>query len=132
MDHHRVLAWAETHVRHFDESARAFASKHPNVLVTKLDSHSGEQVVVLRPRRLPMMDDWPLIIGDALHNMRVALDYLTFSIVKPAVANWELTRKTQFPICKRREDWAGAAAHRLSTLDKAVRDAFEELQPYHV
>lgn len=131
MDHERILAWAETHLERLDESTRDFAKKHPAVLVTKYDSNTGENVVSLRLRRLPMMDNWTFIIGDALHNMRVALDYLTFEIVKPPLIDYKLIRRTQFPICNRAEDWPGMANHRLPGVPDVIRDAFQALQPYH-
>lgn len=131
MDHERILGWAETHLERLDQSTRAFAKQHPAVLVTRYDYNTAENVVSLRIRPLPMMDDWTFLIGDTLHNMRVALDYLTFKIVKPPLTDRKSVRSTQFPICNRPEDWKGIASHRLPGVSDEVRNAFNALQPYH-
>jgi hypothetical protein len=131
VDHQRILAWSETHLERLEGATSAFIKQHPAVLVTKYDGTTGENIVTLRLRRLPIMDEWTFMIGDTLHNMRVALDYLTFQIVKPPLTDMRLVKRTQFPICDARDDWAGLAGNRLPGVSDDVRNAFEDLQPYH-
>lgn len=132
MDHRRALEWAEGHLEALKASISEYTEKHPIVLVTKHDYVTGEQVVSFRIRPLPHISEkWTFRIGDTLHNLRVALDYLTFRIVAkhpggPAV------QKISFPISEDPTLYPGLQGRRIG---KAVPDAFkiavESLQPYN-
>ena len=131
MDHRRILWWAEQSLGRLEEVVKEFVSKHPAVLVTKHDPTTDEYVVSLKVRRMAVQDEWTFLIGDTLHNMRVALDYLTFKIVNPDPSDERLVRATQFPIAKAKSDWANLQRSRIGTLSPSIQAVFESLQPYH-
>jgi hypothetical protein len=72
-------------------------------------------------------EEWGIILGDAVHELRSALDQLMWGMCKPK----ERGRRTQFPICLTEREWItdapamywGASAGFVKVLDK--------LQPYH-
>lgn len=53
----------------------------------------------------PPVAGWALLAGDALHNLRSALDSLVWSFVDPAAVSERQARQVQFPICETAEDW---------------------------
>jgi hypothetical protein len=77
----------------------------------------------------PYPPEMALLIGDAAHNLRCALDHLAFAFAKPANAKEE--KAVQFPIVSKRRDFRGEANRRLPGVPRRVRAAIERLQPYH-
>jgi hypothetical protein len=75
---------------------------------------------------------WTLIIGDAVNNLRSALDHLVYAIaVHESSSNPPLNEKQlAFPICDTAEDFKGSA-RRIKTLTFDVRTAIESVQPYN-
>lgn len=132
-DHIRVLSWAERHLEAFEATLRRFWEEQPTPLRTKGNIKTREQVVSYIPRRIPLDPEWAFRIGDVVHNMRVSLDYLAFHVVTKYAKPKKLTQ-VSFPICdKTAEDYREMAGRRIAAkqLPKAVKDAFEGLQPYH-
>jgi hypothetical protein len=91
--------------------------------------------VVYRVERVPeVRDSWGLVIGDALHNFRSALDHLWWQLAIRHLER-EPTEKEakdiQFPIFTT-EPVNGWGAHRfLKHVDRAIADQLEPLQPYN-
>jgi hypothetical protein len=135
MDHLRILGWANKHLEILKAEIITFENKKPYPLVGDPDSTTGEYVMRFPDTEIESFpDDWGFQIGDILHNIRVALDYLTFSIVKPPSTDEDLIVATQFPIVTSPEGqkaWPSVADRRIRTVSPVVRDAFEKLQPYH-
>lgn len=127
-----MLAWADGHLQRLKTSVEDFRLPEAYDLVCKREDVTGDQVVRARVlRRTP--DDWAFMIGDALHNMRVPLDYLAFAIADqhaPAFAAAK-PRQIAFPICEDVSDWPSFEGKlRQWASDQAIL-AFKGLQPYH-
>jgi hypothetical protein len=79
------------------------------------------------------------MIGDAVHNMRSALDHITwaFSTRNFAVKTLKELRDIQFPICLREgEYWGsrkslGQRQRRMRYVEDAARTRIDAMQPYH-
>jgi hypothetical protein len=83
---------------------------------------NGEHV--LRVYGVPRVDPvWSLIVGDCLHNLRSALDYLAWQLV--LVDGGDPTSETQFPIRQSPPTQLKPAIRRPEILD-----ALERTQPY--
>jgi hypothetical protein len=69
-----------------------------------------------------------LTVGDCLHNLRAALDYIVWDL-----AGTKGTRSHQFPIVEdSTEFWKQAIKRgRLADVDPAAQTDIEKLQPYH-
>ena len=109
----------------------AFERKQTNPLISSRDSKTGDYLVRLDKSVIERVPD-PFVfqVGDILHNMRVSLDYLTFSIVKPDPNVWKWVENTQFPIARREEtNWDALVGSRLRGVSQEVRSAFQDLQP---
>ncbi len=131
MDHHRILDWASGHVESVEAMFRAFWEKKPSVLVTKYDHVSGEQVVRLRVRALPVQDEWTFRIGDTVHSLRVALDYLAYRIVAKYPGGPK-AHKVGFPICDNGPKYAELEGRRIGrAVPCDIKKAIKALQPYH-
>lgn len=68
---------------------------------------------------------WPLIAGDAIHNLRGAIDHALWAATPPA----HRSKSTQFPIA---ETAAKFNRSRIKGLDAKLSRFVEETQPYNV
>jgi hypothetical protein len=77
---------------------------------------------------------WPLIIGDAIHSYRSALDHLAWEVaILCRERRGEFgppSRVTQFPIADSAEDFERQAARQLLDFWELERETVESLQPY--
>jgi hypothetical protein len=78
----------------------------------------------------PPLDEWALILGDAIHNLRSALDVLVWAHVDTAALNDKQARQIAFPVWSEREAWDGGAARVLRTVPNDVVGRIEECQPF--
>jgi hypothetical protein len=131
----RILDWADRCLQILNRDIEAFEDENSDPLVGNHDRTTGEYVIRLPQGAVrPIPDDWVFRVGDIVHNMRVALDYLTFAIVKPPSNDVKRIRRTSFPIIappRTALDWPGMAGLRLPDLDAAIVGVFESLQAYH-
>jgi hypothetical protein len=68
------------------------------------------------------------IVGDALHNLRSALDHLAWQIV--IKAGNTPTTATAFPICNDIEHHKSVSPERMKGMSQAAIDAINDLKPY--
>jgi hypothetical protein len=108
-----------------------FADKPP--IYEQLEQHEdGPWVVVRCDDRTPVPPlRWALLVGDAMHNARTALDHLACRLVEHA--DKKIDRATAFPI-RRHEP---KTAREIATFDAAIKgmsdphkDSIRKLQPY--
>lgn len=132
MQHEQMLAWADRHLNGLEDSiARFITEKNPYPLVTEYDHVTGEYVIRLRVRPdAPQPHEWAFRIGDTLHSLRVALDYLAFRIVtrNDPTANID---KVAFPICEKAANYPSVEGRCLQSAPVEVKQIIESLQPYH-
>ena len=85
----------------------------------------------LRWRIAPIpLDVWGLIFGDAMHNLRSALDNLLSYIARAEDATPRQLAVVQFPIVTDRAEWS-ESSRRVSMLPQRVREAIEAVQPFN-
>lgn len=105
-----------------------FMQQYPYRIRTKAKGlNEVLQVIAVGPYDPP--EDWPFLIGDTLHNMRVALDYLAYHVVTKHSTTAD-KRKIAFPIFDNPDDFAETTRLTLRGIPSDVSDAFEGLQPY--
>jgi hypothetical protein len=120
------LAWAGRHI----DAAHALSN---NQIREHLYSFSAKQerpgrVVVRASTFAAYPREFSLLVGDAAHNIRSALDNLAFAVVKPPSGK---ERDVYFPICKTGAIFRRSAPRLLPGVSARIRAAFERLQPYH-
>src|SRR5262249_11208554 len=73
--------------------------------------------------------DFPLIIGDAVHNLRSALDHLTWDVVSPCKP--PRPGDVQFPFCRKADAFEAALTHRqINLAGQETVEKFRALKPY--
>lgn len=66
---------AKKHLRDLEAAVAAFRATDPYHIIKHIDPNTGERVAVRKIKTHPPAE-WGLLIGDSVHNLRTALDYL--------------------------------------------------------
>jgi hypothetical protein len=72
-------------------------------------------------------EEWGIILGDAVHCLRSALDQLMWGMCDPK----ERGQRTQFPICLNRREWVTLAPAMYWGASDGLVKVLDRLQPYH-
>lgn len=104
---------AHEHIDDLESTTRFFFERHGNSFHCDVQREAGD-VVVRVSRSDPLPTRWSTMIGDAVHNLRSALDLLVYQLV---VVNAEVpTTETGFPVA--------ASANRLEAMaERKVKGA---------
>jgi len=121
---------AKKHLAEFDARTRPVLAAWAGALVTNYDRERAEYVISIG--ELPAIPpDLSAIIGDAIHNLRISLDYLAWELV--IATGQQPNRRTCFPVHQRRR--RGQAPSCLPDILPGVpaqmRRLLDEVQPYH-
>lgn len=90
---------AEHHISGIESTIRAFTASDYYSLTAEYNARTGNNALKFRVKSLPVKV--PLAIGDAIHNLRTALDFLTSDVVYHH--NGKRSTYTKFPIYETRE-----------------------------
>ena len=118
--------WANHHLVLIEKLIADFFGSDPYPVIT--DPHPEEGVYHCRlvyPKKLPVRD-LALMIGDCVHNMRSALDYVAWEVAGADIADME----TMFPIYDTAAGFAKNAPRRIKRLPLNAQTLIEQLQPY--
>jgi len=118
---------ANRHISDLEEAQTAFFDRKPYVIVKEPDAEEGKYRRIVRVRE-HFPDNFALIIGDAVHNLRAALDLLACDLVR---ANGESADGVYFPFC---DDGAYLDTmikkRKLNRAAPDVQDMIRSLKPY--
>lgn len=122
------LERAKHHIDDFIAQAEAFYDKPGGQFTIEHNPQTRQRTLSVNiDPAVP--DHFALIIGDAIHNLRSALDHLTWDIVSPF--NPPRPKDVQFPFCQKAESFEAILAQRQVTLASVeVVEKFRELKPY--
>ena len=116
------------HLKALDEIALGYLRGNPGEVVRQGEPNPYGVLDVIPRTKIPLR--FPLIVGDALQNLRSSLDYLVWELV--LIANNQPSDKNQFPICKSPEAFEEELRrHRLDGVSPEAITEIERLQPYH-
>ncbi len=87
---------AKHHINDMYALAQVFAQTHPHTVTVEQDPNTGNDVLRIAPAD-PLPDELLLILGDALHNIRSALDHAWVQMVVTP------SKYTKFPVRETRE-----------------------------
>jgi hypothetical protein len=79
--------------------------------------------------REPDFDVWGRLFGDAVQNLRSALDNLVWGLAHLGGAVPARPKRLQFPVVEDKNDWDAESA-RIAELPRAARRAIESVQPF--
>jgi len=87
----------------------------------------------LRYTAQPDVWRWAVVLGDALHNLRGALDHLVYALAVQQTGQDppDDDASLMFPICSDRAQWDRTWRRRVGSLNEPTRAAIERVQPYN-
>jgi len=122
------LATLEAEISQYLASGACSISRTRNID----ELRQGSEWVFTLEVRAPVPEELSALIGDALHDMRSALDYLVWGLAVREGGDPPLhAREVGFPIRTDRADFFNATNRQIGELPAAARAAIEELQPFH-
>ncbi|MDQ7246287.1 hypothetical protein [Dongia sedimenti] len=119
---------AKCHIRNLQALIEAFRASQPYEFITDHDPKTGENIY-----RVGIKESIPakasVIIGDALHNLRAALDHLVSDLIR---ANGkEPNGGTGFPIVNRRKDLKPGRISKIEGVSAKAERFIVRLKPYN-
>lgn len=118
---------ANQHITDLNKEILTYIRRKPYVMVVDAQTVPG-QVSLRVKQRIKLPEHWPLVIGDAIHNLRSALDILACDVMR---FHQRGVASVHFPFAKSPEELEATIRHRtLHRASPAVVDLFRELQPY--
>lgn len=128
------LARAKHHADQLRGDIAAAWKPYTDGLPVRREYDAEDQAVVCRIKEVPqVLEDWALILGDGLHNLRCVLDHLAWQLAIRFNDGREPTEKkarsVQFPVVESESDWEG---HRHTQQMVAEDKAFlKRVQPFN-
>jgi hypothetical protein len=119
------LSRADAHFDSIKEAIKGFIGPQPDLIPGDFDVDVGQYL--FRAQRDGHSPTWisPLI-GDCLHNLRAALDYVVWELARPHGTN-----RTQFPIFLDPVPYANRAPKMIKHTPPECSAIFERLQPFY-
>ena len=123
----RKIKRADQHIVHLSEVFDSFLKSDFHEISIKKNSETGQHWLEVAVH--PMPEDVPLILGDALHNLRTSLDFVSTAITRAAGKSVDYCK---FPFRKTREEVIAAINGGLKeTAPSSVISAIvDEVKPY--
>src|SRR5260221_11291279 len=116
------MAWAASAGARLAKSVQDWAGPQPWTITGKIAEDRLSYTFRLDIMTKPALDDWAYMFGDAIHNLRAALDNALVSIAKQSGVSDEKTlKKLQFPIAANPKEWANSSS-REEGLPRGVQD----------
>jgi hypothetical protein len=130
------LEWAEKHIESIHSEIRPLMDpeKTPFLMGGKFEAQGpNDGVYIFVVERLPTVPSHlGLMVGDALHNLRSALDHLAWELVqRGADQNPKRPNDVMFPTYSTLGGFAGNLKRRLPGVGKTEWAIIERYQPYH-
>lgn len=118
---------ANQHIKDIESSMRAFRDENPYGFRIESDPKTGDEIHRVEIRRETPIS-LSLITGDALHNLRSALDHLAWQAHE--ADGGKPDRRTYFPICETAAEYKPADLAKKQKFSPRLISLFESVQPY--
>jgi hypothetical protein len=119
---------AKKHIQVLDAEIGTFCNTQAYVLGVK-EKPEIEYVTLYIAEIRPIPDEIPLILGDAVHNLRSALDHLIWQLVE--AGGGTPNRDTYFPICQTPEKYTAAISKgKIKMMRPGAEKIICAVQPY--
>lgn len=124
------IKWAKKHIRELDAAINRFLQDQPYRIGAKPHripqiEHTTLYVAEVKP----IPDEISLILGDAIHNLRSALDYLMWQLVE--AYGGTPNKSIYFPIADTVQQYQSAIGNReIQKIAPNALDIIESVQPY--
>lgn len=121
------LQRAKHHIEDFVAQAEALYNTDGRWFSIEHDAYRRQRTLIAKINTA-VPDHFPLIIGDAIHNLRSALDHLTWDILRPFNPAPD---KVQFPFCRKAESFESVLKNRqVKVAGEEIAQKFRDLKPY--
>ncbi len=118
---------AKEHIEEFDSRLTKFRNSNPDKIGRKVDPKTGD-VVLYVVEMTELLPEFSTIAGDAIHNLRSALDHLVCRMIE--AAGNKPTNASCFPICDTPEIYKTAAPLKVKGLRKRAIQKIDSIHPY--
>lgn len=123
------VARANQHIQAAKEVSKAFLDTEFYRFAVRPQKNGNNRHFIIIKKLEPIPDEFGLLIGDAAHNLRSALDHIAYAFAKPS--NWKEEKKVAFPLCSKRSEFRARAPALLPGISRKVMAAVQRAQPYH-
>jgi len=120
---------AKHHIADIDRQTHEFfaSPSDPYPVVKEIDSETGDLVFKLG-KCSPIPEDFPLIIADAIQNLRTSLNHLVFHLIR---SNGNVpSSSSTFPFCKSAEQYKTESPRKIKGVAPETTKIFDALRPY--
>lgn len=123
------ISRAQDNIKEFAKVLDDYLERHPSII--HVDINSQGLGIIRVERREPIPDELPILLGEALHNLRAGLDNCLYAVAiidageNPPPNGTQL----QWPIALTPKEWA-ANAKRLKHLSPHLIEALHRIQPF--
>lgn len=128
----RKLARGVEHIKTLCDEAGDFESEKAYVFRTEPEPRSAHEIAYhcFATERQPPPSHWPLLAGEAIQNLRSALDHAVWSAWKAVPTNTGDGNHTQFPIALDPRSFSSQAGAYLIGVPQPTQKLIEDTQPY--
>jgi hypothetical protein len=112
----------------------AWGDRNPFRIVRQVNADGSMHEFRIRMEVQPDTLRWALLLGDALHNMRCALDHIIYALAIRQTGQDPPPKASRlmYPICSSLEVWNSKTIQgRIASLNEPTRAAIEKTQPYN-
>lgn len=126
------IARADEHLDALYRETDSWGDGDPFAVMRESNADGSVHLFRLRFKSQPDVWRWALILGDALHNLRCALDHMVYAlaIAQTGKAPPEDDEKLAFPICSEPKFFQNQR-WRIASLNECTQTAIEKAQPYN-
>lgn len=126
------LDWADVHLDALYRATDGWGDGEPIAIRRESNTDGSEHVFSVEFTAKPDVWRWALMLGDALHSLRCALDHTVFALAVAQTHKFppDDESKLAFPICTEPK-FFNRQRHRIASLNQATQAAIERMQPYN-
>ncbi len=124
------LKQADSHIIQLEHEVVGYLQRNPYGVAIEDRPEMGKRVAVVLEITEPIPAVIPLVLGDAVHNLRSALDHLAYQAVPESSrenAAFPIPKAAEKPSPKKLEELLDRA---LKGADEAFRQAVRDTEPY--
>ncbi len=118
---------AKEHIMDLDAKVRAFLERRPYEPITQEDPQTGERIWRVQARVQPDIR-WGCIAGDAIHNLRSALDVLVYQLAFAKTSKHDASIK--FPISESAKYFETRDLPKVQAAGAATVKLLKKIKPY--
>jgi hypothetical protein len=125
------LVRADSQARYVADLIGAWTSRNPIGVRSELrDGRLGFRLIVNEFSEQPPVDEWGLLVGECVHNLRSALDNLAYSLARLKCDPPTRPGTIAFPIYRDKAQFEKKGRRNLDQLPDSAADLIEKIQPF--